>query len=104
MILCDHSEIKDSAPQSTFRPAGYYIAATMSGQAETTPLLRQRKPVADAPNKEEDDTSTSNDALQVDEEPNAAVSWANPFTWPASVYVALLLVSAAAYWSKSFSE
>lgn len=76
----------------------------MSGQTEATPLLRQRKPVAEAPIREEDNTSSSDDALPVGEEAVVAFSWANPFTWPASIYIALLLVSAAAYWSKFLVE
>lgn len=80
------------------------IAAAMTSKAENTPLLRQRKPVADAPIKDENDASTSNDVPEVDRELDATVSWTNPFTWPASVYVALLLVSAAAYWSKFIVE
>lgn len=67
----------------------------MSSQAETSPLLRQRKPVADAPVQAEDST----DAPSAAEEDVAAVNWMNPASWPASIYVALLLVSAVAYFS-----
>lgn len=98
MTLCDHPESKDRVSYLPFRPAGYNTAATMSGQAETTPLLRQRKPVASAPVQEEDG------ARPVEEEADLTASWVNPFTWPASVYIALLLASAVAYWSKFLVE
>lgn len=81
------------------------IAATrMSGQAETTPLLRQRKPVAEPPIQGESQAPGPDDAVTVDEELDSTFSWSNPFTWPAAVYIALLLVSAAAYWSKFLVE
>lgn len=76
----------------------------MSGQAETTPLLRQRKPAANASAQEENDASNPNDAQVAEEGVEATVSWANPFTWPASVYIALLLVSAVAYFSQYLVE
>jgi rhamnogalacturonyl hydrolase YesR len=90
--------------QSPIHLVVHIIIATMSDQAETIPLLRHRKPVADAPKQEDDDPSDSGDELPVEEEVEAAVSWTNPFTWPAAVYIALLLVSAAAYWSKFLVE
>jgi rhamnogalacturonyl hydrolase YesR len=77
----------------------YLIAAAMSGQAETTPLLRQRKPVADVPVREENNASGPDVALPVNEEGDVTHSWANPFAWPPAVYIALLLASAAIYWS-----
>jgi hypothetical protein len=76
----------------------------MSGREETTPLLRQRKPVADAPIQEKSNASRSDGALPVDEEVDVAHSWANPFAWPPAVYIALLLASAAIYWSKFLVE
>lgn len=103
MILCYRLDSKDHVSSSPSRSAAYIVAATMSSHAETTPLLRQRKPVADAPVQEGDATG-SNDVLPVDEEVSAAVSWANPATWPASVYIALLLASAAAYFSTFIVE
>jgi len=99
VILCDQYDSEHRALSLLFRPTKYFVAPTMSSQAETTPLLRQRKPVADAPIKERSNASGYNDVQQVDEEAHAPVSWANPSTWPASVYIALLLASAAAYFS-----
>ena len=104
MILCSHSESRDCVSSPPLRPVGYHTAATMSGQAEITPLLRQRKPVSNDPNQEQDDASRSDGAQVAEEERDPAVSWANPFTWPASVYIALLLASAVAYWSKFLVE
>lgn len=60
--------------------------------------------MADAPIREEDNTSSSDGVFPVGEEADVVFSWANPFTWPASIYIALLLVSAAAYWSKFLVE
>jgi rhamnogalacturonyl hydrolase YesR len=103
VILCDCREDKNLVSLFPFGPAGYHIAVTMSGQADTTPLLRRRKPVTNAPTQE-DDASKSNDAQLAEEEADITASWVNPFTWPASVYIALLLASAVAYWSKFLVE
>jgi len=75
------------------------IAAGMSDQAETTPLLRQRKPATESRKETTNRTGSSDDLQHVEETVEPVTNWANPFTWPASVYVALLLVSAAAYFS-----
>jgi len=71
----------------------------MSDQAETTPLLRQRKPTTNSQDESKGRTGASDDLQSVEEEVHSVTNWTNPFTWPASVYVALLLVSAAAYFS-----
>jgi hypothetical protein len=75
------------------------ITVSMSDQAETTPLLRQRKPTTDSQKETTPRTGSSDDPQSVGEVKESVTNWANPFTWPASVYVALLLVSAAAYFS-----
>lgn len=82
------------------------ITSSMSDQAETTPLLRQRKPTTDHQKETKNRTGSSDDLKAVEEKEEVAsvTNWANPFTWPASVYVALLLVSAAAYFSGFINE
>jgi hypothetical protein len=76
----------------------------MSDQTDTTPLLRQRKPTTASQKETKDHTASPDDAQTVEEEVESVTNWSNPFTWPASVYVALLLVSAAAYFSKFIVE
>ena len=87
-----------------YRSGAGLITSSMSDQAETTPLLRQRKPTTDSQKETKNRTGSSDDLKAVEEEVASVTNWANPFTWPASVYVALLLVSAAAYFSGFINE
>lgn len=81
----------------------YARIAPMSGQ-ESAPLLRQRKPTVDDSKDKNDRVIGSDDSEKVLGEADVEVSWANPFTWPAAVYIALILVSAAAYFSRFLIE
>ena len=87
-----------------YRSGAGLITSSMSDQAETTPLLRQRKPTTDSQKETKNRTGSSDDLKAVEEEVASVTNWANPFTWPASVYVALLLVSATAYFSGFINE
>lgn len=81
----------------------YARIAPMNGQ-ESTPLLRQRKPTVDDSKDNNDRVIGSDDSEKVLGEADVEVSWANPFNWPAAVYIALILVSAAAYFSRFLIE
>ncbi|KAM0723598.1 hypothetical protein Q7P37_000585 [Cladosporium fusiforme] len=82
----------------------------MSGEAETIPLLRQRRPTEEPPEDRTDDASPSNNGQDVDsQEAEAEFSWTNPFTWDRSlqlapVYIALFLLLAVTYWSRFLVE
>lgn len=82
----------------------------MSGEAETIPLLRQRKPTEEPPEERHNDSSAPDDKKDVGErDADAEFSWANPFSWTRSmqlapVYIALFLLMAVAYWSRFLVE
>lgn len=82
----------------------------MSGEAETIPLLRQRRPTEEPSEERQNDASTpSNDQEVEPRDADANFSWTNPFSWTLSmqlapVYIALFLLMAVTYWSRFLVE
>lgn len=82
----------------------------MSGEAETIPLLRQRRPTEEPPEERQNVTTASDDVRNAESnDADAPFSWANPFSWTRSmqlapVYIALFLLMAVTYWSRFLVE
>lgn len=82
----------------------------MSGEAETIPLLRQRRPTEEPSEERQNDASTSDITQEVEpQDADASFSWTNPFSWTLSmqlapVYIALFLLMAVTYWSRFLVE